>query len=204
MDIPLNAPVICADGPGGHSKIIVMNPVNDTVTHVVVREADLLGIEVMMPVDWITESTPDEIHARCTIAELAECQPFQEMDYMTPDAPYIDTLGANTVLWPYATLDPAVSLPTHDNVPENEIELRRGTDIYATDGHVGHIDELLVDSNNTVTHLVMRQGHLWGQQDITLPLSDIDRFEDNTIHLRLSKEQIGALPHHSITRAKWV
>jgi hypothetical protein len=39
MDIPLNAEVHCTDGVCGRSTYVIVNPVNEQVTHVVVREA---------------------------------------------------------------------------------------------------------------------------------------------------------------------
>ena len=34
MDIPLNVAVSCADGPGGRSSTIILNPISMEVTHV--------------------------------------------------------------------------------------------------------------------------------------------------------------------------
>jgi hypothetical protein len=45
-----------------------------------------------------------------------------------------------------------------------------------------------------VTHLVMREGHLWGQRDVTIPVSEIDRLGENTIYLKLNKDRVEALP----------
>jgi len=43
--------------------------------------------------------------------------------------------------------------------------VRRGTRVEATDGHVGHVDEFVVNpENGHITHSVMREGHLWGKK----------------------------------------
>ena len=51
MDIPINVTVECIDGPGGRSTAIILNPITDQVTHLVVREPGLLGIERLIPAE---------------------------------------------------------------------------------------------------------------------------------------------------------
>lgn len=38
MDLPINATVAYADGSGGHSTAVILNPVCNGITHVVLRE----------------------------------------------------------------------------------------------------------------------------------------------------------------------
>jgi hypothetical protein len=46
----------------------------------------------------------------------------------------------------------------------------------------------------------MREGHLWGQRDVTIPISKIDRMEENTVYLKLDKESVEALPTIPVRR----
>jgi hypothetical protein len=81
------------------------------------------------------------------------------------------------------------------SIPPGEVAVRQGARVKATDGSVGRLDEFLMDpANGHVTHLVMREGHLWGRRDVTIPVSEIDHLEADTIYLKLDKEQVGALP----------
>jgi len=67
--------------------------------------------------------------------------------------------------------------------------------VQATNGHVGQVDEFAVDAESChITHLVLRQGHLWGKRDITLPFSAIDHVADDVIYLKLDKAVIEQLP----------
>jgi hypothetical protein len=71
----------------------------------------------------------------------------------------------------------------------------------ATDGHVGQVEEFLVDpASEHITHLMMREGHLWGQRDVAIPISGIDHLEDGAVHLTLSKGEIEALPSIPVHR----
>jgi len=78
MDIPIDVEVLCTDGPGGHSSAIVLNPVTKKVTHFAVRTKGFLSDEYLVPVAFIAESTPARISLTCSIAELAQCQPFEK------------------------------------------------------------------------------------------------------------------------------
>jgi len=66
--------------------------------------------------------------------------------------------------------------------------------VEATDGPVGQVDEFLVDPENMhITHLVLREGHLWGRKEITISMAQVDRVEEETVYLKLDKHQIEAL-----------
>ena len=51
-----------------------------------------------------------------------------------------------------------------------------------------------------ITHLILRKGHLWGQKDVTIPVSEIARIEEDAVHLKLAKEQVEALPTIPVRR----
>ncbi len=73
--------------------------------------------------------------------------------------------------------------------------MRRGARVHASNGRIGHVDEFLVDpEDGHITHLVLREGHLWGQRDVTIPIAHIERIEENKVHLKLNKRDIGKLP----------
>lgn len=79
--------------------------------------------------------------------------------------------------------------------------MNRGTRIEATDGYIGHIDEFVVNpEKGHITHLVMREGHLWGQKDVIIPLSAIGDIDVDTVFLNLDKQQIESLPSFPVHR----
>ncbi len=73
----------------------------------------------------------------------------------------------------------------------------------ASDGHVGRVDEFLIDPDtDNITHLVLREGHLWGKKDVTIPVSQIDHYKENIVYLKLNKQAIDDLPVIPIHRGK--
>lgn len=182
MDIPVNADVECVDGLCGHSVGMILNQKNRQVTHIIVK---LYGdSERLVPVDKIAGATPTTIHLRCSKDELAHMAPFIEHEYvmLMPDAS----------MW--APEPQMVSVP-HRRIPTGELAIERGSHVEATDGQVGKVDELLVDPQDEhITHLVLREGHLWRQRDVTIPAEQIDHIEDDAVFLKLDKHTVESLP----------
>jgi sporulation protein YlmC with PRC-barrel domain len=193
MDMPINVSVWCGEHDCGRSTYIVLNPKTREITHIVVREKDLSLGERLVPVDMVIESTPTFIRLRCSKEELARQQRFTETEFLGVDAPH--SAGGSILMWPYAyPVMPLIPLE-HEQIPAGELALRRGTAVEASDGRVGRIDEFLVDpTSDYITHLIMREGHLWGQKDVSIPVSQIDRIEEDVVYLKLNKQEIAALP----------
>jgi len=200
MDLPINAPIECANGSGGHATAIIMNPVSDQVTHLVVREPGLLGIERMMPVELVVESTPELIRLRCTTAELAHMPPFVTTNYLPASPDSMTGSAEGVMLWPYVSISSGVSV-NHENISTDALAIHRGAQVHATDGHIGAVEEFVIDpANNGITHVVLREGHLWNHQDVTIPVTQIDHIDNNIVYLTLNKHQIAALPALAVQR----
>jgi uncharacterized membrane protein len=66
--------------------------------------------------------------------------------------------------------------------------------VEATDGGIGHLDDLLVDpSTNQITHFSVSEGHL-RQRELTLPIASVDRVSAGAIYLKLTRSAVAALP----------
>jgi sporulation protein YlmC with PRC-barrel domain len=197
MDMPLNVEVYCTDGLCGRSKDVVVNRKTEEVTHLVVKEKHSPHSEMLVPVHLVTETTPHQIRLRCTQEKLAELQPFLNVELVEEQIPrYI----AGPYLMPVELPDTKWVTVKREAIPPGEIAVRQGAHVEATDGRIGQLDEFIVDpTNEHVTHLVMREGHLWGKKDVTIPVSEIEHLEEDTIYLKLNKHQVEALPAIPVT-----
>jgi hypothetical protein len=206
MDIPIAAKVELLDGDGGHTTRVLVDPITRTITHLIVREPGLLGVEREVPIELVVESDPERVRLRLTRDGLRDLPPLEETRYVTAPGlllPYSDetvlawpTYGLNGQIQasPYYPVDGRVPVD-HENIPPGELAVRQGQRVEAIDGPIGRIDELLVDPvSERITHLRMHEGHLWGRRIVTIPVDQIERIEDDAIHLTLSKRQVEALP----------
>jgi uncharacterized protein YrrD len=202
MDVPLNVDVRCAGRVCGTSVALVLNPVSDQVTHLVIKERHAPHKERLLPLDLISETTPEYIVLGCTADELAAMEPFVETEYVQITVPHYVNAGMTYSL-PYVVREPETEtvLTHHEHLPPHELAVRRGARIEATDGPVGRVDEFLVDpANGHVTHLVMREGHLWAQKDVAIPISQIEHLGESEVFLKLNKREIGELPEIRLRR----
>ena len=204
MDIPINVEVLCAGKECGRSTSLVINPINERVTHLVVAEKAFPNIERLVPIDKILASSPDSIQLRCRQTDLSDMDMFEETDFI--QAGQLEASFPYNVpyeVWPYTMYETMPMSLEHERIPAGEVVIRRGTPVKATDGEVGKVDEFLVaPENNNISHLVLREGHLWGKKDVTIPVSEIDRIADDAVYLKLDKETIETLPTVPVRR-KW-
>jgi hypothetical protein len=103
--------------------------------------------------------------------------------------------------WPY--LFPVRLLLTvkREHIPVGEVVVRHGAQVKASDGAVGQVDAFLVDpKTRRITHLVLRKGHLWGQKDVMVPVSEIRTAREDAILLKLDKRAVDSLPAVPVRR----
>src|SRR5688572_17048961 len=121
MDIPVKADVYCADGPCGHATQVIVDPITDRVTHVVVAERGLLGVEHLIPLHQVVDSTPKLIHLRCTSEELTKFDTFIETEYTPGDNPETLYGPAEWAMWPYVIPEPDWLALEYENIPPGEL-----------------------------------------------------------------------------------
>ncbi len=200
MDIPIDAEVLCADGAYGRSTRIILNPTTEQITHLVVRETTS-GIERMVPLEMVMETTPTLIRLNGSQSELGALPPVTITEYLRPMLPFDQYDVEQYVMWPYAAFGLNHLVLEHDMIPPSEFAVRRGARVEATDGLVGRVSEfVVVPGSGQISHLVLEEGPFWSKKDVTIPVGQIDHIEEDTVYLRLNKRTIAALPAIPIHR----
>jgi sporulation protein YlmC with PRC-barrel domain len=208
MEIPLNAQVECRDGVCGRCEYVVIDPLSDDITHLVIRETPS-SREYMVQVKDVSETIEGTIQLRCSKAELEKMKPFVKTTFveeLVPDRFYsydgsMYGMGTYTFM-PYIMPGMKMKVPLiKPQIPPGEVALRGGSRVIATDGVVGHIDEFIIDpKHDHITHLVVREGHWIGQKAVIIPLLAVKEVRREGVLLRLSKRQIESLPTFPLRR----
>ncbi len=90
---------------------------------------------------------------------------------------------------------------TYDRIPKHEVEIRRTSAVASADGHaLGRVDGFLVDRDELVTHVVLEQGHAWERREVAVPIGAVARVETDAVTLRLTKDEVAALPQVEVRR----
>lgn len=207
-EISLDAKVVCVDGECGKSTHVIIERNSQKVTHFVVKVADLLeSHKYLVSIDQVVRTTAESIALSCTKEELAAMPPFTEMRFLNPVTYKYEALEdfsekaianrTSYLMWSDPTMGADMStdifsMPVEEEIiPAGEIAIHRGASVEATDGHIGRIEEFLLDPKDRhITHLVLEEGHLWHKKELTLPMSAIARMDEDYIYLNLDKEAV--------------
>lgn len=195
MDIPLHAKVFCLDNESGRVTQVLLDPVTERVTHVIVRDDRGPHQEYMVPVKDVLETSSDTILLDCDREKFAHYDPFISRRFVPAKEPLDAFTDDDYIYWPFVVPEDQSYVVNSRNIPAGEIAVHAGEKIVSTDGPVGVVDEFLVDpqSSGNVTHLVMRHGHLWGRKEIAIPVDAIDHIDDDRVFVKLNRKAIETL-----------
>jgi sporulation protein YlmC with PRC-barrel domain len=210
MQFTIGADASCSDGICGEVTRVVVDPVAQAVTHLVVEPKHRQGLGRLVPLDLI-ETTNGEIQIRCTEAEFEKLDAAEETEFLPGGNGYGSYGGGQVLYQPYYGLGMGgmglggmgmggmglgnMSQPvTYDTVPLGEVAVRRGEHVHATDGDIGKVQGLVIDPrNHHVTHVLLHEGHLWGKKEVAIPISAVVGVEDG-IRLNIAKDDVQELP----------
>jgi len=205
----IGADASCTDGVCGEVSRVVVDPVARAVTHLVVEPAHWRGSGRLVPLDLV-DATTGEIRLRCTLADFEKLDPAEETQFLpgTPGYPGYDP--EQVLSMPYYGIGIGMGMGmgggdvpvavTYDAVPLDEVEVRRGEHVHASDGRIGKVQGLVIDpDSHHVTHVLLQEGHLWGRKEVAIPISVVTGVDDG-IRLSITKQQVQDLPpvdiHH--------
>lgn len=201
-DIPLNAKVQCSDEACGKTSNVIINPVNHTVTHIVVEDKKLPKNSTrLVPVSMVASTTAKQITLSCSKADVAAMQPFIVDHFVRETSSGKAYSSGDAYSSQYVYNDTGYDNVQAANMPKGGLEIYAGMHVEASDGKVGKLDELVLDpKSGEITHILMRKGHLFGKKDVAIAMSDIDFTDGDTIYLNLDKAAVKALPAVKVKR----
>jgi hypothetical protein len=187
-EFTIGARASCSDGPCGEVRRIIFDPAANTVTHLVIEQKHHEPGR-LVPLDLV-DTTADEVRLRCTIAEFGALDPAEERDLVEGRGAGIETAPGGS---PMGIPHPA-RISVEDVVPVGEAELSPGDHVHALDGEIGEVQGFLVDPDDQkVTHVLLKEGHLWGRKEVAIPVSAVAATNEG-IRLNITKQQVEDLP----------
>jgi hypothetical protein len=199
---------------------VIVDPVAEAVTHLVVEPEHRRGLGRLVPLG-IIDATAGEVRLRCTLAEFGKLEPAKETRFIPGISGYAGYGPGQVGYWPYYGLGAGslgmgsglnmgggglsgglggigggnvAQTVTSDTIPQGEVGVRRGEHVQATDGDIGRVQGLVIDRGSRhVTHVLLQEGHLWGRREVAIPISAVASTSDG-IRLRMSKREVEDLP----------
>lgn len=215
-EITIMSEVECTDGVCGKVVSVVIDPVQEIVTHIVVKTTDP-GDERLVPAGAIVSTSEKRIKLNLCMRDVAKTDEFLVSDYVKPEQKIIRNItaavpfgamgmpginGAYGYFWPLTVqYGKHTEKYKHENIPQGQLAIRRGTKVEAKDGYLGTVDEFVVDPDScTISHLVLRKASFANGKDIAIPYADIADTSEKAVYLSLNKKQVGALPPIELLR----
>jgi hypothetical protein len=192
----IGAEARCSDGDCGQVIRVVVNPVVREVTHIVVEPKHRVGLGRLVPLDLV-RGAGDEVELACTLAEFDQLDLAEETHFLPGDGLLPGYTSSQVFALPYYGLGVGnVSPPvTLDDLPVGDVGIRRNEPVYASDGHIGRVQGLVIEPiHHRVTHLLLQEGHLWGRKEVSIPIGLVSSIEENGIELSATKQEIEDLP----------
>lgn len=199
--IAIGAPVSCIDGPCGQVRCVVVDPVVQDVTHIVVETKHRKGLGRLVPLTLL-DAAGDQVTLGCDAAAFEDLEVAEQIQFMPRSIGYATYKPQDTLTLPYYGLglaavtaaDNPALVVTHDALPLGEVGVHRGDCVHATDGEIGTVKGLIIERlSHHVTHVLLQEGHLWGRRDVAIPISAVTTFE-GSIQLNIPKATVKRLP----------
>jgi hypothetical protein len=209
-EFALGASASCTDGFCGVVSRTILDPAARTVTHLVVVPRHQRAEGRLVPVDLV-EATAGEIRLRCTLAEFGRLDAAEEVEPAVGGG-YDGGYGQAEAVQGYGNvggmgvgasvsgmgigmgLGHRTPVIVSHAVPLGETEVERHESVHAVDGAIGQVEGFLVDpADHKVTHVLLKEGHLWGHKQVAIPVSAVASV-DAGIRLSITKKQVEDLP----------
>jgi hypothetical protein len=217
-DFTIGSDVSCSDGVCGELRRVVIDPVARALTHLVVEPKHGGDNGRLVPIDLVV-SADKEVKLSCTKAQFEKLDEAEETQFIPGGNSQFGYGQEQAFSWPYYRLgtggfygvggygvgggigaglmgngERGGEVITNDRVPLGEVEVRRGEHVFATDGAIGRVRGLVIHpEDHCVTHVLLDEGHLWGQKRVGIPISAVKDVIDG-VRLNLSKDEVRDLP----------
>jgi sporulation protein YlmC with PRC-barrel domain len=194
----IGAEASCSDGVCGEVTQVVIDPVARAVTHLLVEPKHRQGLGRLVPIDLVADASSGGIRLTCTTDEFEKLDLGEETQFLPGSGGHADYTAGQALSQPYYGLSGVIGdVPqavTYDTLPLDEVAVRRGEQVDATDGKIGSVQGLVIDPrNHHVTHVLLQEGHLWGRKQVAIPIGAVTKV-GATIRLDITKKQVEGLP----------
>jgi len=156
--------VSCSDGAVGRVSRVLYDPVAARVTHLVVEPEHRRDRGRLVPLDLVA-AVAGEIRLHCTRAEFEQLQHALKTRLIPATSGY-EGVGAGR--------GTPAQMITSDTIPAGQVDVRQGDRVHATDGGIGRVQGLVIDTaSGHITHVLVREGHLWGRRAVAIPIGAV-------------------------------
>ena len=189
----------CSDGVCGRVSQVVLDPIAERVTHLIVEPEHREGLGRLVPVE-MAEPRTDHVDLRCTREEFNHLEIVEDVRFLQGVEGYMGYEPDDMLLWPYFGGNASVPVVV-DTLPVGEVAIERDAEVNASDGRIGKVEGLVVDGgNHHVSHIVLKEGHLFGRKQVAIPIAAVKSVDETGVALSIPRHEVDDLPAVDLPR----
>lgn len=212
MQFVLGAAVLTPTGKHvGRVDRVVLKPETKVVTHIVVSNASVLGLDSgtakVLPVDLIASAEAEHVSLKPDATSMDQFPDFQETLYVVVNekevkhgapatshsVPTIYGTPAYTPDSAIHSLGPAYVKENKENIPEGTVALKEGAKVLTAEGkHAGNVERVRTDSDGMATHFVISKGLLLKARKL-IPADWVQEVEQDQMLLTVGAHSVDEL-----------
>lgn len=203
-----NANIITTNGQSlGQIDRVVLNPATKVITDIVVRQGTLFNKEDrVIPIDFVVETTEENIVLREDVGELDAFPPFEERRVVSESTDIDRKLSSGNspqpVNYGFPEVGPSFVKPPSEqfvtriekNIPEGTVAMKEGARVITAEGkHVGSVERVLADASiDQITHLLISNGTFTKTAKL-IPIKWVMVMGEDEVHLRVKSNSVEEL-----------
>ena len=186
---------------------LVVDPITNDVTHIIVQKGFLFTEDRVIPVEAIAQSDEESLQLTASVEGLDEFPKFEERYFVTPQGyesqPYKDWAMSPVFYYPpvgpaqypyYDGAFPNGVVRKDDSIPEDNIVMSEGAKVITMDDeHAGEIEKVITDEAGKITHLLISKGLIFTTERL-IPIGWVRQLQNDEIKLYVRNEVIEDLP----------
>jgi hypothetical protein len=194
VQFTIGAKASCTDGTCGEVTRVIVDPVAEAVTHLVVEPEHRRGLGRLVPIGLVVAAA-GQIRLRCTKAEFEKLEPAEETRFIPGTSGYAGYGPGEVGYWPYYGVGMTAGLGLEGGISAGLGGIGGGiTSELETSDTVPLGQGLVIDrGSGHVTHVLLQEGHLWGRKEVAIPIGAVTSTSGG-IRLRISKQEVQDLP----------
>lgn len=214
MEIKNGAAVVTHKGDKvGTVNRVVVDPRTERLTHVIVARGFLFTTDKVIPIEDIQSEQDDQLILTPNAPDFSEYIDFEETTYVPvyredfePNGPA--TYSPPPVFWyppygsgaayPSANVHQPFTTETERNVPEGNVSLAEGSDVYDSDDNkAGEVGRLFTYGHSSMlTHFVLVRGGIFDKQRVVIPVEWVAAIREDAVYLAVPAHIIDDLPEY--------
>ncbi len=207
-EMKIGSPVMATDGEFGYLQMVIMDPHQERVVALLVRQYGLIAPHtIVVPEDKIADATDREVRLKINLEQvdaLPEYKPeiglvVEGQKYEVDDESFaVRGKEGMQVGRPPTSRRPGM-LESQFAQSEREhqaLQLRTGHKVYCRDGRAGKVSLMLLNPDGRVKGFVMHTGRIPGH-NLIVPVTWVREVDKENVHLLVKKAALQSLSEYS-------